>query len=309
MSIPHAHGHLPVTDGNTLYWEEHGTPHGTPCLVLHGGPGSGSHPGLVRFFDPARHRVLLFDQRGAGRSTPDAAHPDTDLTTNTTAHLIDDIEALRVARGIDTWLVLGLSWGSTLGLAYTQAHPDRVRALVLAAVTTTSPTEVHWLTHDMGRVFPERWETFRDAAGPGADPHRLPAAYARLLADPDPTVREEAARAWCRWEDTHMATTTDFTPFLSIRPVDFQLRFARLVTHYWAHHAFLPPGHLLTNTHRMAHVPGAMIHGRLDISGPADTAHHLSRRWPAATLTIVEGAGHTKGLHESAVRAIDRLTR
>ncbi|MGW9347703.1 prolyl aminopeptidase [Nocardiopsis flavescens] len=309
MTAPRTQGLLPVTDHNTLHWEEHGTPDGTPCLVLHGGPGSGAHPGFVNFFDPHRHRIVLFDQRGAGRSTPDAGLPTTDLTTNTTAHLIDDIEALRTARGIDSWVVLGTSWGSTLGLAYAQAHPDRVRALVLAAVTTTSATEVHWLTHAMGRVFPEQWQAFRDAAGPDADPHRLPAAYARLLADPDPRVRESAARAWCRWEDTHMATTADSAPSLSTRPLDFQLRFARLVTHYWAHHAFLPHDHLLDTMHRIAHLPGALVHGRLDISGPADTAWHLSRRWPAATLHIIEGAGHTKGLHATAVQALDRLTR
>ncbi|SHI36630.1 proline iminopeptidase [Nocardiopsis flavescens] len=309
MTAPRTQGLLPVTDHNTLHWEEHGTPDGTPCLVLHGGPGSGAHPGFVNFFDPHRHRIVLFDQRGAGRSTPDAGLPTTDLTTNTTAHLIDDIEALRTARGIDSWVVLGTSWGSTLGLAYAQAHPNRVRALVLVAVTTTSATEVHWLTHAMGRVFPEQWQAFRDAAGPDADPHRLPAAYARLLADPDPRVRESAARAWCRWEDTHMATTADSTPSLSTRPLDFQLRFARLVTHYWAHHAFLPHDHLLDTMHRIAHLPGALVHGRLDISGPADTAWHLSRRWPAATLHIIEGAGHTKGLHATAVQALDRLTR
>ncbi|MGQ4267829.1 prolyl aminopeptidase [Nocardiopsis changdeensis] len=309
MTAPRTHGHLPVTDHNTLYWEEHGTPHGTPCLVLHGGPGSSAHPGLVHLFDTTRHRVILFDQRGAGRSTPDAGLPTTDLATNTTAHLIDDIEALRTARGIDSWLVTGTSWGTTLGLAYAQAHPDRVRALVLIAVTTTSPTEVHWLTHAMGRVFPEQWEAFRDAAGPDADPHRLPAAYARLLAHPDPAVRADAARAWCRWEDTHMATTNAFTPFLSTRPLDFQLRFARLVTHYWAAHAFLPEHHLLHNMHRIAHLPGALVHGRLDISGPADTAWHLARHWPAATLHIIEGAGHTdQALHTAGAAAITRLT-
>ncbi|CAL9341870.1 Proline iminopeptidase [Nocardiopsis dassonvillei] len=309
MTTPRTRGHLPTTDGNTLYWEEHGNPHGHPCLVLHGGPGSSAHPGYADFFDPARHRIVLFDQRGAGRSTPDAGLASTDLSTNTTAHLIDDIEALRTARGIDSWLVLGTSWGSTLGLAYAQTHPTRVRALVLAAVTTTSPAEVHWLTHSMGRVFPEQWQAFRDAAGPGADPHRLPAAYARLLADPDPAVREAAARAWCRWEDTHMATTPDATPFLSTRPLDFQLRFARLVTHYWSHHAFLPEHHLRRNMDRIAHLPGALVHGRLDISGPADTAWHLAQQWPAATLHIIEGAGHTKGLHTTATAAIDRLTR
>src|SRR5699024_8415562 len=159
-------------------------------------------------------------------------------TTNTTAHLIEDIETLRTHLGIDTWLLLGASWGTTLALAYAQTHPERVHALTLVSVTTASPHEVHWITHQMRHILPEAWQDFRQAAGPDADPHHLAAAYTRLLADPDPTVRANAARAWCAWEDTHVATTAHHRPNPRFDDPHHRLRFARLVTHYWAHHAF-----------------------------------------------------------------------
>ncbi|MBR8745491.1 prolyl aminopeptidase, partial [Nocardiopsis sp. MG754419] len=202
MTTPHTQGHLRRPHGQRLFWQETGHPDGVPVLAVHGGPGSGASPTWSRFTDPDHYRLILLDQRGSGRSTPDAADPTTDLTHNTTDHLIDDFEALRIHLGIDRWHLLGASWGSCLALAYAQAHPDHVRALALYAVTTGTPAEITWITHTMRRVFPEQWETFRAAAGPDADPHALPAAYARLLADPDPTVRFEAARAWCAWEDT-----------------------------------------------------------------------------------------------------------
>ncbi|WP_275040763.1 alpha/beta fold hydrolase [Nocardiopsis salina] len=189
-----------------------GNPHARPTLALHGGPGSGATPGYAHFLDTTRHHLIQYDQRGCGNSTPDAAHPHTDLTTNTTTHLIDDIETLRTHLGIDTWHLLGASWGTTLALAYAQTHPHRVRALTLISVTTTSPHEIHWLTHQMRHVFPEAWQHFRDAAGPEADPHHLAHAYAQLLHDPDPTTRDRAARAWCTWEDTHVATHPHHRP-------------------------------------------------------------------------------------------------
>lgn len=295
MSTPHAQGTLPTTDGHTLYWQAHGNPHGRPALVLHGGPGSGAHPGWTDFFDTTRHRVIMLDQRGSGHSTPDAADPTADLSTNTTPHLVADIEALRRHLGIDTWLVLGGSWGTTLALAYAQAHPDPVRAMVLLAVTTTTRREVTWVTHDMRRVFPEQWDRFRAAAGPDADPRDLSSAYARLLADPDPRVRFEAARAWCAWEDTHVSATPGFTPNRRFTDPAFRMTFARLVTHYWSNAAFLPEGHLLARVPDLAHIPATLVHGRLDISGPADIAYDLAAAWPGAELVIVEGAGHSAG--------------
>ncbi|WP_150245613.1 prolyl aminopeptidase [Nocardiopsis quinghaiensis] len=310
LPTPHTEGMLTVGQGNELYWHEYGNPHGQPALVLHGGPGGGCHPGYTRFLDTDHYRIIMLDQRGSGRSTPNARHPSTDLTTNTTHHLIKDIEALRLHRGVATWLVLGASWGSTLGLAYAQAHPTRVSALVLVAVTTTTAAEVTWITHHMGRVFPEEWELLRQGAGPDADPTDLATAYARLLADPDPRVRFEAARAWCRWEDVHVATAPGHTPNPDFADPDFRMTFARLVTHYWSNAAFLEEDQLHHRATTLAGIPGAMVHGRLDISGPLDTAHRLSRTWTDAELLVVEEAGHGSGtvtLLQTARAATDRL--
>ncbi len=309
-SHPHTSDHLPRPDGHHLFWQESGNPHGTPILFVHGGPGSGSDPRWTAFADPHRYRMILLDQRGTGHSTPNAGAPDTDLSTNTTAHLIDDFEALRTHLGIDRWHLTGASWGSCLSLAYAQTHPDRVISLVLFAVTAGTRQEITWITHDMRRVFPAQWEQFRAAAGPHADPHALPAAYAHLLADPDPQVRHDAALAWCRWEDTHVATTPHFTPNPRYDDPDFRLTFARAVTHYWANDCFLTPHQLQDQVHRVAHIPAVLINGRLDISGPSDTAYDLARAWPAAELVIVDDAAHTSntgGIGAAVVAATDRF--
>ncbi|WP_460758082.1 prolyl aminopeptidase [Nocardiopsis oceani] len=309
-STPHTSGYLPRPGGHRLFWQECGNPHGTPVLAVHGGPGSGSRPQWSRFTDPDHYRMILLDQRGTGHSTPNAGEHTTDLSTNTTPHLIDDFEALRTHLGIDRWHVLGASWGSCLGLAYAQAHPDHVISLVLFAVTAGTRREITWITHDMRRIFPEAWESFRADAGPDADPHHLPAAYARLLADPNPKVRHDAAQAWCRWEDTHVATAPGFTPNPRFEDPAFRLTFARTVTHYWANDCFLTPHQLLDHIPRVAHIPAALITGRLDISGPSDTAYDLARHWPAAELVIVDDAAHTantSGIGASVVAATDRF--
>ncbi|MEX2655399.1 MAG: alpha/beta fold hydrolase, partial [Acidimicrobiia bacterium] len=231
----HEHGMLEVGDGHSVYYECVGNPDGTPVVYLHGGPGSGASVGQRGFFDPDLHRGVIFDQRGCGRSIPLASGPDADLSTNTTHHLIRDTEALRTHLGVDRWIVLGLSWGTTLGLAYAQAHPDRVRGLVLGLVTTTSRREVDWITEGVGRIFPSEWERFA-----GAVPERLrhlplADAYAESLFDSDPAVRDHAAREWCRWEDAHVSLDPGFTPNPRFDDAGFRLRFARLVTHYWRH--------------------------------------------------------------------------
>ena len=239
---PYDSGMLDVGDGHQVYWECCGNPAGKPALYLHGGPGSGCSPGQRRFFDPDAYRVVLFDQRGCGRSRPLASEPDADLSANTTAHLIADIEALRQLHGVERWTVLGLSWGTTLGLAYAQAHPQRVDALVLALVTTTSRREVEWITRDVGRIFPREWDRFA-AAVPDTLRHLpLVDAYATLLFDADPAVREHAAREWCAWEDAHVSLTPGHRPNPRYDDPEFRLRFARLVTHYWRHAAFLGGG-------------------------------------------------------------------
>ncbi|MFF8672467.1 prolyl aminopeptidase [Streptomyces sp. NPDC015242] len=289
---PYDHGMLAVGDGNLVHWETCGNPAGKPALVLHGGPGSGAGPFWRRLFDPAAYRVVLFDQRGCGRSRPDAADPETSLAANTTHHLIADIELLRRHLGIDAWLVLGGSWGVTLALAYAERHPGRVSELVLFSVTSTTRREVDWVTRDMGRIFPEEWARFRDAVPEGEREGNLADAYARMLADPDPAVRERAAREWCRWEDVHVSTHPGHRPDPRFEDPRFRFRFARLVTHYWRHAAFLEDGALLRDAGKLAGIPGVLVHGRMDISGPPDVAWHLAQVWPDAELVLIGGEGH-----------------
>lgn len=292
---PYDSGMLDVGDGHRVYWECCGNPEGRPALYLHGGPGSGCTPGQRRFFDPDTYRVVLFDQRGAGRSRPLANEPDADLSTNTTHHLIADIEALRRHHGVQSWTVLGLSWGTTLGLAYAQTHPHRVDALVLALVTTTSRREVEWITHDVGRIFPQEWDRFA-AAVPDTLRHLpLVEAYATLLFDADPAVREHAAREWCAWEDAHISLTPGHRPNSRYEDAAFCLRFARLVTHYWRHAAFLEEDQLLRNAPTLNGIPGVLIHGRYDVSSPLETPWRLSRRWTTSRLHVLDDAGHGGG--------------
>lgn len=303
-------GLLDVGDGQRLSWETSGDPAGRPALVLHGGPGSGCSPWMRRLFDPTAYRVVLFDQRGAGSSTPPVTDPATDLAVNTTQHLLADIEALREHLGIDRWLVHGISWGSTLALAYVQAHPDRVSAMVLAAVTLTRRTDVEWLTRGAGRFFPEQWEAFRDGVPPDERSGDLAGAYARLLASPDASVREQAARRWCTWEDALVSVETEGRPSPRFADSAFRYGFARTVTHYFAHAAWLGEDQLLTGAADLAGIPAVLIHGRMDISGPLHTAWDLHRAWPGSELVVLERTGHGGDvLTRQVVRATDRYAR
>jgi proline iminopeptidase len=307
---PYDHGMLDVGDGQLVYWEVCGNPNGKPAVVLHGGPGSGAGPWWRCYFDPSAYRLVLFDQRGCGRSTPDAAEPDIDLSTNTTQHLIGDIEQLRAHLDIDQWLIFGGSWGATLGLAYAQQHPGSVSEIVLWSVTNTTKREVEWLTRDMGRIFPEQWARFRDGVPADERDGDLAAAYSRLLHDTDPAVRDKAARDWCDWEDTHVATHPDYKPDPRYQDPDLRLRLARLVTHYWAHAGWLEDGALVRQASKLAGIPGVLIHGRLDISSPADTAWKMAQAWPDAELFLVEQAGHGLGgpnMSDLAIGALDRF--
>ncbi|MDP9018954.1 MAG: prolyl aminopeptidase, partial [Candidatus Eremiobacteraeota bacterium] len=292
MTEPYESGMLDVGDGHRMYWECCGNPLGKPAIFLHGGPGSGCSPGQRRFFDPSAFRAVFFDQRGSGRSRPLASHVEVNLQTNTTAHLIADIELLREHLGVDSWTVLGMSWGTTLGLAYAQAHPSRVNAMVLAMVTTTSRREVEWLTQDVGRIFPQEWHRFAGAVPDSMRSMRLVDAYARLLRDPDVAVCEKAARAWCDWEDTHVSMAPGNKPNPNFESAEFRLRFARLVTHYWSNDAFLKENQLLLNASILNGIPGVLIHGRYDISSPLDTAWKLSQEWSASRLNVIDDAGH-----------------
>jgi len=303
MTEPFDEGMLDVGDGHRLHYEQSGNASGIPVVFLHGGPGSGSDTSRRKMFDPNVFRIVLFDQRNSGRSTPSAAEPVVDLSTNTTPHLVADIERLREHVGVDRWMVVGVSWGATLGLAYAEAHPDRVTALVLGAVTNTSAREVEWITRDMGRVFPREWERFV-AGVPEADREgNLAAAYSRLLHDPDPAVREQAAIDWCAWEDTHVATFPGATHDPRYDDPVFRMTFARLVTHYWAHAGFLEDGQLIRDLPRLAGIPGVLVHGRLDISGPLDIAWEVAKGWPDAELVVVGDAGHGGGSWSAELRA------
>jgi proline iminopeptidase len=306
---PYDSGVLDVGDGNRVYWEVCGHPDGVPAVAVHGGPGSGCAPGMRRLFDPEKYRLVLFDQRGCGRSTPHASDPSVDLATNTTDHLIADMELLRVHLGVDRWVVAGWSWGTTLALAYAEERPERVAALVLTAVTTTTAREVQWITRDVGRVFPAEWARFRAGAPAAERDGSLVDAYAQLLNHPDRAVRKKAARDWCEWEDSHINLGPEPRPWLVNKEPNFRMCFARLVTHYWRHAAWRGEGELLRGAAKIAHIPAALIHGRLDVSGPPDIAWELAQAWPAAQLHIVPGMGHESGgaMADYGVAALDHF--
>ena len=306
-SEPYESGMLDVGDGQRLYWETCGNPEGAPVVVLHGGPGAGADRWWTGLLDPGTYRTVLVDQRGCGRSTPDAADPAVSLTTNTTSHLIGDLERLRAHLGIERWLVLGASWGSTLGLAYAQRHPSSVSALVLFSVVGTTRREIEWITRDMARFLPDEWERFRAAVPRLRRFGNLAGAYARLLADPDPDVRERAAREWCAWEERHVSATTGPRPDPRFADPAFRMRFARLVTHYWSHAAWLGDDELVRGCFRLAGIPGVLIHGRADLSSPPDFPLRVHRAWPGSELVLVDGAGHGAELQRAVVAATDRF--
>ena len=296
-SEPHRSGLLDL-DGQSVYWEESGNPDGIPALYLHGGPGGGLGEGGYRTkLDPERFRIIGFDQRGCGRSTPLAHDPSHDLDGNTTQRLIADIEVLRSHLGVDVWLLNGVSWGSTLALAYAQAHPERVLGIVLMAVTTTSRAEVDWVTEGVGMIYPEAWERLaRHAEDAGIGYHRyderLVTAYARLMRSPDPAVRTAAADAWADWEDTHVSIGAGgFHRNPRWDDPTLAAVITTLVTHYWSRDAFLDPP-ILDRVSEIAHLPAILIHGRLDVSGPVVTAWQLARAWPGSELVVDEGEGH-----------------
>ncbi|MEH1058597.1 prolyl aminopeptidase [Micromonospora sp. CPCC 206171] len=305
---PYDHGMLDVGDGNVVYWEVCGNPDGKPALVVHGGPGSGCGTGVRRFFDPARYRIVLFDQRGCGRSTPHASDPATDLRHNTTHHLVADMERLREHLGVRRWLLHGGSWGSTLILAYAQRHPERVSEIVINAVTSTRRSEIDWLYRGVGRFFPQQWDRFLAGAPGTAREGDVVGAYARLMADPDPAVRERATVDWCAWEDAVVSGEAVTNPY-SDRPSTARTAMVRICSHYFAHGAWLEEGVLLRDAHRLAGIPGVLIHGRLDLSSPLDTAWQLHRAWPDSELIVVEQAGHfgTDETRGHVVRALDRF--
>lgn len=310
MIEPSESGMLDAGDSNLVYWEVCGNPGGKPALVLHGGPGSGCTPRHRRYFDPSSYRVVLFDQRGCGRSTPHASDPATDLSTNTTHHLLADIELLRDHLGIEKWLLFGQSWGSTLALAYAERHPSRVSEMILLAVTSTRRSEIDWLYRGAGRFFPEQWSRFCSGVPADEQDGNLVDAYYQLLQHPDEALREQAAANWCAWEDAVVSLAPDARPNPRYDDPRFRMAFARIVTHYFHHLAWLEDGILLRQADRLRGIPGVLIHGHLDVSGPVITAWELARAWPESELIVVGGAGHSSsdpGMSESVVAATNRF--
>ena len=306
---PYAHGWAQVGDGQSVYWEQCGNPGGKPVVFLHGGPGSGCSTNNRRLFDPARYRIVLFDQRGCGRSEPHAADIGTDMSVNTTWHLVADIEFLREMLGIDRWQVFGGSWGSGLALAYAETHPERVSELVLRGIFTLRPAELAWYyQYGASLLFPDLWEEFL-APIPEAERGDLMAAYHRRLNDPDPAVRLPAARAWSVWEGSTVTLRPDAGMRTSFGEERYALAFARIENHYFVNGGFFTEEQLIRDAHRLAGIPGVIVQGRYDVATPPATAWDLHRAWPAAEFHLVEAAGHAAsepGIQCSLLDATDR---
>ena len=295
---------LPVGDGHELYVEICGNPEGLPAIVLHGGPGAGCSPFMRRFFDPKRYMTVLFDQRGAGKSTPAAS-----LDANTTWHLVADIERIREHLGIDRWLVFGGSWGSTLGLLYAQTHPERVRALVLRGIFTMRQAELDWFYGGgAGRFFPEAWEELVSPI-PDAERGDLIGAYYRRLTEGDEARQLRFARPWVRWE----AATAVLRPPRGSPPVHggYALSFARIEAHFFQHKGWLKrDDQILAEMNRIAEIPGAIVQGRYDVICPPATAYRLAAAWPASDLAMIDDAGHAlsePGITSALIEATDRF--
>lgn len=301
---PFDSGMLPLDAVHTMYWEQSGNPAGVPVVFLHGGPGAGSSPAHRRFFDPAFYRIVIFDQRGAGRSTPHG-----ELKDNTTPHLIADMETLRTKLGVERWLVFGGSWGSTLALAYGEAHPDRCLGFVLRGIFLCREQEAEWFLHGMRHVFPEAWHKFVGAI-PEAERADLLDAYVRRLSHPDPAVHMPAARVWSTYEGacSTLLPNPDTVAYFSGDHVALGL--ARIEAHYFRHRVFLPENALLENVHRLRHIPAVIVQGRYDMVCPTVTADDLHRAWPEAEYTVVSDAGHSAwepGIRAQLVAAVERF--
>jgi len=285
---PYREGHLDVGDGHSMYFEESGNPKGKPVVFLHGGPGGGTEPKHRRFFDPAHYRIVLFDQRGCGKSTPHAS-----LENNTTWHLVADIERLREHLGIDKWQVFGGSWGSTLALAYAQTHPARVTELVLRGIFLLRKSEIDWFYQGgANALFPDAWEDYK-AQIPEAERGDFLSAYYRRLTGDDANVRQAAARAWSVWEGRTSCLMPNEDLIQRTSGDAFSLAFARIECHYFKHGGWLTEDRaLLSNVEKMRHIPGVIVQGRYDVVCPAVSAWDLHKAWPESDLRIVRDAGH-----------------
>lgn len=300
---PYNTGQLAVDEPHVLYYEEVGRADGIPAVFLHGGPGAGCETYHRRFFDPSRYRVVLFDQRGAGRSTPHAA-----LQGNATDALVEDIERLREHLGIERWLVFGGSWGSTLALAYAERHTERVSGLVLRGIFLCRPQEIHWF-YQLGasRLFPDYWEDFVAPVEPARRDALLPAYYGLLTGD-DELRRLAAAKAWSVWEGRTSTLLPDESVASHFAEPHVALSLARIECHYFMNDAFLRPGQLLRDAGRLAGTPGVIVHGRYDAICPLENAWELHQAWPGSELSIIADAGHSAaepGIRHRLIEATD----
>ena len=302
---PFKTGVLDTGDGHQIYWELCGNPHGKPAVFLHGGPGAGCSPDHRRLFDPARYCVLLFDQRGCGRSQPHAS-----LENNTTWHLVADIERLRAMSGAPQWLVFGGSWGSTLALAYAETHPERVSELVVRGIFTVRQAELQWYYQEgASALFPDLWEAYL-APIPVTERGDLITAYRKRLVSNDVGVRLEAARAWSLWEGQTITLLPDPAAVAKYGDAEYALAFARIENHYFVHKGWLEEGQLIRDAHKLAKIAGVIVQGRYDMACPAQTAWDLHRAWPQADFHMVEGAGHAfnePGILAQLMAATDRF--
>lgn len=303
---PFQTGYLPVGGPHQVYYEQCGNPDGVPVVFLHGGPGAGSSPVHRRFFDPAHYRIVIFDQRGAGRSKPLG-----ELKDNTTPHLVGDIERLRSHLGIDRWLVFGGSWGSTLAIAYAESHPDRCKALVLRGIFLCRKSEIDWFLYGMRAFAPEIWREFTSYL-PEAERKDLLTNYHRRLVDPDPAVHMPAARKWSVYEGTCCTLLPSPETVQSFAQDVVALGIARLEAHYFINDIFLPENSLLQNIGKIRHIPAFIVQGRYDLVCPIETADELTRAWPEAEYQVVPDAGHSAmepGIRSALIEATDRFRR
>lgn len=303
---PYRTGFLKVDSIHTIYFEESGNPEGKPVLFLHGGPGSGTEEKHRRYFDPKAYRIILFDQRGSGKSTPHAC-----LEANTTWDLIDDIEKLRTFLTIDKWVVFGGSWGSTLALAYAIEHPARVLALVVRGIFLCRPLELDWFyQYGAHLLFPDAWESYLEQI-PEAERDNMIAAYYKRLTSEDPKTRENAAIAWSAWEAALLRLRFDPTLFSSFVTPHHADALARIECHYFINKAFFPTDNwILENAAKIRHIPCFIVHGRYDVVCPIDSAWQLHKQLPSAKLEIIPDAGHSAsepGIAEALIRATDSL--
>jgi proline iminopeptidase len=303
---PYATGTLAVDARHTLYWEQSGNPQGLPVVFLHGGPGAGATPTHRRFFDPASYRIIIFDQRGAGRSTPLG-----ELIDNTTGHLVSDIEALRSYFAIDRWIVFGGSWGSTLALNYAVSYPARCRALILRGIFLCRQPEIDWFLYGIRQVFPEAWRSF---AAPIPEDERgdLLSAYYRRLTDPDPAVHLPAARSWSIYEGACSTLLPSADSVAAFGEDRMALGLARIEAHYFRHEIVAPGNDLVNAIGRIRAIPATIVQGRYDMVCPIVTADELARAWPEAEYAVVPDAGHSAmepGIRAQLVAATERMKR